>query len=234
VCDRQRFTIRTSDEIISRIEALAGISGESKNSVANVLLAMQLGGVTCGATSKKAKGGSNGKEPQESSVVHDDGDGESSEESGAKQNKRVSPPTTPSSQKKKGISKDIPKKEKVELGNGSCPKSFEECLEYFIYRRIPDPEPKAREFWDYYETTRKSNGWYRNKAQVKRWGGLLTTWIGNNKGWKPIEKAETDGLVLDQVLAWMEKEHPEWYEKFKEVKNINEIDGYYIDEFRGA
>jgi hypothetical protein len=35
-------------------------------------------------------------------------------------------------------------------------------------------------------------------------------------------------------LQWMQKDHPEYYEKFKDAKNINEIDGYYIDEFRGA
>lgn len=229
MCDRQRFTIRTSDEIISRIEALAGISGEPKNAVANVLLAMSLGG-TIGAKPKKAKGGSNGKEPQESSVVHDDGDDESSKKSGAKQNKRVSPPTTPSSQKKKGISKDIPKKEKVSLGNGRKPDSVEECVEYFKYRRIPDPEPKAREFYDYYE----AKGWVMGRTPIKKWSCCLTTWLSHNPTWRPAPEETPNGVGLKDVLQWMEKEHPEWYEKFKEVKNINEIDGYYIDEFRGA
>ena len=43
-------------------------------------------------------------------------------------------------------------------------------------------------------------------------------WIRNNKGWKPIEEAETEGVELEQILAWMKGEHKEWYEKFKEVK----------------
>lgn len=232
MCDRNRFTIRTSDEIISRIEALAGISGESKNSVANVLLALQLGGVTCGATSKKAKGRANTAEAQETSVVHDDGDDNSSEKSGATKNKRVSPPTTPSSQKKKGISKDIPKKEKVSrrLGDGRRPHDFDECVEYFRQRRIPDPEPKAREFFDFYE----AKGWVVGKSPIKKWSCCLTVWISNNPSWKPIWELTDTKSKLEDVLEWMRKEHPEWYAKFKDAKNINEIDGYYLDEFRGA
>lgn len=232
MCERNRFTIRTSDEIISRIEALAGISGESKNSVANVLLALQLGGVTCGATSKKGKTGANTAEAQETSVVHDDGDDNSSEKSGATKNKRVSPPRTPSSQKKKGISKDIPKKEKVSrrLGDGRRPHDFDECVEYFRQRRIPDPEPKAREFFDFYE----AKGWVVGKSPIKKWSCCLTTWIGNNPSWKPIWEPTDTKSKLEDVLEWMKKEHPEWYKKFKDAKNINEIDGYYLDEFRGA
>lgn len=235
MCDRNRFTIRTSDEIISRIEALAGISGESKNSVANVLLAIQLGGVTCGATSKKGKGRSNTEEDQETSVVHDDGDNNSSEKSGATseiKNKRVSSSPTPPtpSQKKKGILR-IPKKEKVSsIGNGRKPRDFEECLEYFKQRRIPDPEPKAREFFDFYE----AKGWVVGKSPIKKWSCCLTVWISNNPSWKPIWELTDTKSKLEDVLEWMKKEHPEWYKKFKGAKNINDIDGYYLDEFRGA
>ena len=95
MCERIRFTIRTSDEIINRIEALSGISGEPKNAVANVLLAMSLGG-TVGAKPKKAKGESNSSEGEENSMVQHDGDSNSSEKVGAKRKKRVSPPTPPS------------------------------------------------------------------------------------------------------------------------------------------
>ena len=234
MCDRNRFTIRTSDEIISRIEALAGISGESKNSVANVLLAIQLGGVT-GATSKKGKGRANTEEAQETSVVHDDGDDNSSEESGATseiKNKRVSSspkPPTPS-QKKKGILR-IPKKEKVSsIGNGRKPRDFEECLEYFQQRRIPDPKPKAREFFDFYE----ANGWKQSNKPLHKWRCCLTQWIKNNPSWKPIWELTDTKSKLEDVLKWMEENHPEWHAKFKGAKNINEIDGYYLDEFRGA
>ncbi len=234
MCERNRFTIRTSDEIISRIEALAGISGESKNSVANVLLALQLGGVTCGATSKKAKGGANTAEAQETSVVHDNGDDDSSEKSGAtseNKNKRVSSsPKPPSpSQKKKGILR-IPKKEKVSsLGDGRKPRSIDEVVEYFRQRGVPDPEPKAREFFDFYE----ANGWVQNKKPLHKWGCCLTQWIKHNPSWKPTEE-DTNTIRLDDVLKWMQKERPEWYEKFKKAKNINDIDGYYLEEFRGA
>ena len=54
---KTRFQLRTSDEILNRLEALSAISGESKNSVANVLLALQLGGVKCDVTSKRVKVG---------------------------------------------------------------------------------------------------------------------------------------------------------------------------------
>ena len=71
---KTRFQLRTSDEILNRLEALSSISGESKNSVANVLLALQLGDVKCDVTSKRGKSGSYIEESQESSVVHDNAD----------------------------------------------------------------------------------------------------------------------------------------------------------------
>jgi len=234
VSERTRFTIRTSDEIVRRIEALAGISGESKNSVANVLLAMQLGGVTCGATSENDKVGENNEESETTTVVEHNSTDNSEKKSGAtskSKNKRVSsPPTPPSpSQKKKGILR-IPKKEKVssQIGHGRKPKNFEECLEYFKERRIPNPEQKAREFYDFYD----GKGWVIGKSPIKKWSCCLTTWISHNPGWKPLWEFTPTGITLKEVLEWMEKEHPEWYEKHKEAKNINEIDGYYLDEYR--
>ena len=195
---------------------------------------MQLGGVTCGATFENEKNGSNAEEPKESSVVSDNEDEKSSEESGATseiKNKRVSsPPTTPTpSQKKKGILR-IPKKEKVSspIGHGRKPKDYAQCLEYFKQRRIPDPESKAREFYDFYD----AKGWVVGKNPIKKWSCCLTTWISNNPGWEPSEEAETEGISLQKVLAWMEKEHAEWFEKFKNAKNLGEIDGFYIDEYR--
>ena len=235
MCDRTRFTIRTSDEIINRIEALSSISGEPKNAVANVLLAMSLGG-TVGAKPKKGKVGKDDKESEASTMVEHNSTNNSEKKSGAiskSKNKRVSSSPTPPtpSQKKKDILR-ISQKEKdsSQIGNGRKPRSFEECLEYFEYRRIPNAKPKAREFFDFYE----ANGWFQGKKPIKKWGCCLTIWISNNKDWEPTEKAETEGVVLEAVLDWMEKEHTEWYEKHKNVKNINDIDGYYIDEFRGA
>lgn len=231
-----RFQLRTSDEILNRVETLSAISGESKNSVFNVLLAVQLGGIQSDVTSKKGQSESNTEEAKESSVVHDNEDEKSSDECDVTseiKNKRVSsPPTTPSpSQKKKGILR-IPKKEKVSspIGHGRKPKDFAQCLEYFKYRRIPNPEQKAREFYDFYD----AKGWVVGKNPIKKWSCCLTTWISNNPGWEPSEEAETEGISLQKVLGWMEKEHAEWFEKFKNAKNLGEIDGFYIDEYRNT
>jgi len=70
------------------------------------------------------------------------------------------------------------------------------------------------------------------KNPIKKWSCCLTTWISNNPGWEPSEEAETEGISLQKVLAWMEKEHAEWFEKFKNAKNLGDIDGFYIDEYR--
>lgn len=232
--ERARFTIRTSDEIIRRIEGLASISGESKNSVANVLLAIQLGGVTCGATSKNDKVGENHEEGEDTAMVEHNSTNNSEKKSGAtskSKNKRVSSSPTPPtpSQKKKDILR-ISQKEKVssQIGHGRKPKDFAQCLEYFKQRRIPDAESKAREFYDFYE----ANGWFQGKKPIKKWGCCLTIWISNNPSWKPEETENRSGASLGDVLEWMQKTHVEWYEKFKDAKNINEIDGFYIDEFR--
>jgi len=229
VC-KTRFQLRTSDEILNRLEALSSISGESKNSVANVLLALQLGDVKCDVTSKRGKSGSDSEESQESSVVHDNGDEKSSDECDVTNKKKVSPPTTPSSKKKKDIPKGISKKEKV----SRKPRDIDEVVEYFVKRGIPDPvRPKAEKFHAFYET----NGWVQGKNKpIRNWHSCLTTWLCSEKcpdDWKPQKQATTN-VSLKDVLQWMQDEHPEWYEKFKDTKNINEIDGYYIDEFRGA
>ena len=109
---KTRFQLRTSDEILNRLEALSSISGESKNSVANVLLALQLGGVKCDVTSKRGKSGSNSEEPKESSVVHDDGDDESSENVTSLTRKRFLPLKPPLPKRKKIYLKVYPKKKK--------------------------------------------------------------------------------------------------------------------------
>jgi len=232
VCNRNRLNLRTSDEIIARIEALAHLSGESKNSVANVLLSIQLGG-TSGTTSEKSETSENHEESQDTSVVGDNSTDNSEKKSGAtseSKTKRVSSsPTPPTPSQKKKVPKGTQKEKVSSLGNGRKPKSFEECLEYFKERRIPDPEPKAREFYDYYE----SKGWVVGKSPIKKWSCCITTWISNNPSWRPVWELTPKGFSLEEVLGWMEENHPEWYEKHKGAKNINDIDGFYIDEFRG-
>ena len=228
--ERPRLNLRTSDEIIARIEALAHLSGESKNSVANVLLAIQLGGTTCGTTSITEEMGADAKEGKDASVVDRDVPEKPKGKSGTTKKKVSSPPQPPSPSKKKKVPKGTQKEKASSLGEGRKPASLDECIDYFKQRRIPNPEPKAQKFFAHYE----ANGWFVGKTPIKKWGACLTTWIGNQPDWKPVDEANREGISLEAVLVWMEKERPEYYEKFKQAKNLNEIDGYYIDEFRGA
>ena len=228
--ERQRLNLRTSDEIIARIEAISDISGESKNCVGNILLAMALSGATCGATSENANTGSNGSKAQESSVVQPSVDEKPKKKSGTTRNKRVSSPTPPSSQKKKDIPKGISKKEK-----GRRPRNLDEVIEYFRERRIPEPvHPKAEKFFSYYE----ANGWVQGTKgkPLADWKSCLTTWLVNDRcpdDWKPTTNRATTNIELGSVLKWMEKDRPEYYEKFKGVKKLDDIDGFYLDEYRG-
>jgi len=228
--ERQRLNLRTSDEIIARIEAISNISGESKNCVGNILLAMALSGTTCGTTSENSNTGSNSSKAQETSVVQPDVDEKPKRKSGTTKNKRVSPPKTPSSQKKKDIPKGISKKEK-----GRRPRDLDEVIEYFRQRRIPEPvRPKAEKFFSYYE----ANGWVQGTKgkPLVDWKSCLTTWLVSDRcpdDWKPTTNEATTSIELDGVLKWMEKDRPEYYEKFKGVTKIDDIDGFYLDEFRG-
>lgn len=234
--ERSRLNLRTSPEIVARIEAISAISGESKNSVANVLLTLSLGGATCGATLGETKTGGKMEEPQETSMVQPDSNKKPSGKSGASSKKVVSssptPPTPSPISKEKDIPKGISKKKgssPKKLGDGRKPKNFEECLEYFQQRGIPSPREKAELFWSHYE----SNGWKVGKNPVSKWGMCLTTWIANNPDWKPQKSGATCGAIsLEDVLKWMKEERPPYYEKFKDVKKLDEIDGYYIDEYK--
>lgn len=233
--NRNRLNLRTSDEIIARIEALAHLSGESKNSVANVLLAVQLGGTTSGTTSEKSETSKNHEESEATTMVEHNSSDNSEKESGATskpKSKRVpSPPTPPSPSQKEKPPKGV-KKKKVSsqgIGENRKPKDFAECLEYFKQRRIPNPQRKAEQFFAHYE----ANGWKQGRTPLAKWGYALNKWIGNNPDWRPEKDDEAKGgESLEAVLKWMEKKHPEWYEKHKDAKTINEIDGYYIDEYR--
>ena len=205
--------------------------------MANILLAIQLGGVTCGATSENDKVGEDNEESETTTMVEPDSTDNSENESGATfepKSKRVpSPPTPPSPSQKEKPPKGV-KKKKVSsrrpIGENRRPKDFAECLEYFKQRRIPNPQRKAEQFFAHYE----SNGWKSGLTPLAKWGYALNKWIGNNPDWKPEEKEGEgkDKKNLEAVLKWMEKKHPEWYEKHKDAKTINEIDGYYLDEFR--
>jgi hypothetical protein len=235
--DRPRLNLRTTPEIVARIEAISAISGESKNVVGNVLIAMALCGNN-GTTLGETKTGGKMEEPQETSMVQPDSDKKPSGKSGATSEKVVSssptPPTPSPISKEKDIPKGISKKKgssPKKLGDGRKPKNFEECLEYFQQRGIPSPREKAERFWSHYE----SNGWKVGKNPVSKWGMCLTTWIANNPDWKPQKSGTTCGTIsLEDVLKWMKEERPPYYEKFKDVKKLDEIDGYYIDEYKAS
>lgn len=233
--DRPRLNLRTTPEIVARIEAISAISGESKNVVGNVLIAMALSGNN-GTTLGEGKTGGKMEEPQETSMVQPDSDKKPSGKSGTTLKKVVSssptPPTPSPISKEKDIPKGISKKKgssPKKLGDGRKPKNFEECLEYFQQRGIPSPREKAERFWSHYE----SNGWKVGKNPVSKWGMCLSTWITNNPDWKPQKSGATCGAIsLEDVLKWMKEERPPYYEKFKDVKKLDEIDGYYIDEYK--
>ena len=87
--ERPRLNLRTTPEIVARIEALSAISGESKNVVGNVLIAMALCGNN-GTTLGKAKTGGKMEESQETSMVQPDSDKKPSGKSGASSEKTVS------------------------------------------------------------------------------------------------------------------------------------------------
>ena len=223
-----------SDKLNLRIENISNISGESKNSVVAVLLGLALGGNsdgTCDGTSTN-ENGKNVANSQEAPMVSDSTTDNSKKESDGTSDpktKRVSsPPTPPSPSQKKKEPKGSQKEKVSSLGNGRKPKDFAECLEYFGQRGIPNPKPKAEQFYDHYE----ANGWKQGRTPLIKWGAALTKWIGNNEDWKPKIISEGNGISLTSVLEWMEKKHPEWHEKHKNIKNINEIDGFYIDEYR--
>ena len=229
--ERPRLNLRTSDEIIARIEAISDISGESKNCVGNILLAMALSGTTCGTTSESANNGSNGSKAQESSVVQPDVDKKPKRKSGTTQNKRVSSPTPPSSQKEK----DIPPKGDISKKKKRKPRDLDEVIEYFRERRIPEPvRPKAEKFFSYYS----ANGWVQGHKgkPIVDWKSCLTTWLVSDRcpdDWRPKKNEATTNVELASVLKWMEKDRPEYYEKFKGVTKIDDIDGFYLDEYRG-
>ena len=120
--ERSRLNLRTSPEIIARIEAISAISGESKNSVANVLLTLSLGGATCGATLGGGKTGGKMEEPQETSMVQPDSNKKPSGKSGATSEKVVSSSPTPPTPSPISKEKDIPKG--ISKKKGSSPKNW--------------------------------------------------------------------------------------------------------------
>ncbi len=121
-----------------------------------------------------------------------------------------------------------PKKQK-HLGEGGHPKDLNEVMTFFAQRGVPEPiRQKAVLFYDYYQ----SNGWKVGKNPCKNWGSCLTTWQGRHADWKPAadEGKKKPAVKLKDFLEWVRVERPSWYEKLRE-QSIEEIDGYYIQEY---
>jgi hypothetical protein len=122
------------------------------------------------------------------------------------------------------------KKKLNTLGRGSRPKNLKEVIEYFKGKVAEPVEPKAKEFFDYYSQShwRQSNG-----NAIKEWGFALTTWLKNDPSWRPVPKElDAPELVLNDVLDWFHVAREQAFEKYKNAKSVEEIDEYYLDEYR--
>lgn len=130
--------------------------------------------------------------------------------------------------------KKAPKRKKVspkelDIGEGSRPKDVKEVIAFFKRRGVPAPlEQKAQLFFDHYQ----SNGWRVGKNPIKNWGSCLTTWQQRHPDWRKVESSDsTDGVELDEFLEWVKDERPAWYGKLRDIKQVEDIDGYYIQEY---
>ncbi len=122
-----------------------------------------------------------------------------------------------------------PKKEK-HLGEGGHPKDLNEVMTFFAERGVPEPiRPKAVLFYDYYQ----SNGWKVGKNPCKNWGACLTTWQKRHADWNPKkdEGKKAPAVKIKDFLEWVRVERPSWYGKLRDAQNIEDIDGYYIQEY---
>ena len=117
----------------------------------------------------------------------------------------------------------------LDVGEGSRPKNFNEVVAFFKRRGVPAPvEPKAQLFYDYYQ----SNGWKVGKNPCKNWGSCLTTWQQRHADWRKVENESSENLTMEDFLDWVKNERPSWYGKLRDIKNINDVDGYYIQEYK--
>jgi len=121
-------------------------------------------------------------------------------------------------------------KKKKHLGEGSRPKDVKEVTQFFRQRQVPEPvEPKAKIFYEHYQ----SKGWQlRSGTPIKNWGCCLTTFQQNNADWRPVQTDNTANLKLQDFLNWVKEERPSWYGKLRDVQSIDDIDGYYIQEYK--
>lgn len=124
----------------------------------------------------------------------------------------------------------VTQKKETALGRGPRPKNLKEVVEYFKGKVAEPVEPKAKQFFDYYTQShwKQSNG-----NAIKEWGCALTTWLKNDPSWRPVPKElDVPELVLNDVLDWFHTARPKAFENYKNAKSVEEIDEYYLDEYR--
>ena len=118
-------------------------------------------------------------------------------------------------------------KEKT-LGEGNHPKDLNEVIAYFRARGVPEPvEQKARIFRDHYN----ASGWMRGNTKVKNWGACLTSFQKRDPSWRPVPEEGNDKPSIEEFLDWVKEHRASWYEKLRDQK-IEEVDEYYIEEYR--
>ena len=124
----------------------------------------------------------------------------------------------------------IPAQKKNHLGEGARPKDIKEVTQFFRQRQVPEPvEQKAKIFYEHHQ----SKGWQlRNGSPIKNWGCCLTTFQQNNADWRPVQTDSTANLKLRDFLNWVKDERPSWYGKLRDAQSIDDIDGYYVQEYR--
>lgn len=123
-----------------------------------------------------------------------------------------------------------PKPKQNKLGKGQSPKNLKEVIEFFKGKVSEPVEPKAKQFFDYYQ----QSGWKQsNGNRIIEWGCALTTWLKNDPSWRPVPKdLEPPVLVLKDVMDWFHSSRPMIFEKYKGIESVEEIDEYYLDEYR--
>lgn len=135
------------------------------------------------------------------------------------------------------VEAEIPKKRRTatissrasHLGEGNKPKNIKEVTQFFRQRGVPEPvDPKAKIFWEHYDSV----GWMRGKSKIKNWGSCLTTFQQNDASWRAVATDTTVNIKIEDFLNWVKEERPSWYGKLRDAQSIEDIDGYYIQEYK--
>jgi predicted transcriptional regulator len=126
--------------------------------------------------------------------------------------------------KRKATTKEEPK-----LGAGRRPKDLEEVIKYFRERGVPEPvEAKADIFYEHYQ----SNDWKVQGRAIARWGNCLAKFYDRHPDWRPVKKDEEPKISLKKFQQWVVDNRPQWKHKLAGATTMEEIDEFYIDEYR--